>query len=133
MLDLQCCVDFGCAAAGSVVHMCLHAQSLPLCLTLCSPMNYSTPPQGSSVHMLILGRILERAASFSSRGSSRPRDRAHVPPLQVDSLSLSHLGSPYVYMYLFFFLFLFSYRLLQSTEWFLHFFSALLLLTFRSF
>ena len=31
------------------------------------------------------------------------------------------------------FWFLFSYRLLQNTEWFLHFFSALLLLPFRSF
>ena len=126
MLDLQCCVDFGRAAAGSVVHMCLHTQSLLPCLTLCSPMNYSTPTpnQGSSVHWIILGGILERAASSSSRGSSRPRGRAHVPPLQVDSLSLSLLGSPYVYMYLFFFYF-FSrigyYRILSVFTFFFSF------------
>ena len=86
--------------------MCLHAQSLQLCLTLCNPINCSLPPyQSSSVHMIILGRTLEWVANSSSRESSWSRDWTRVPPLQVDSVSLSHLGSPYMYMYLFFFYF----------------------------
>ena len=49
------------------------AQSCP---TLCDPMDCSPP--GSSIHGILQARILERAASSFSRGSSRPRDRTQV-------------------------------------------------------
>ena len=42
-----------------------------LCLTLCDPMDYSSP--GSSVHGISQARILEWVAISSSRGSSQPR------------------------------------------------------------
>ena len=45
---------------------------LQWCLTLCNHTD-CTPP-GSSVHGISQARILERVASSSSRGSSRPRD-----------------------------------------------------------
>ena len=45
-------------------------------LILCDSMDYSPP--GSSVHGISQARILEWAAIFSSRGSSRPRDKACV-------------------------------------------------------
>ena len=52
---------------------CLVAKS---CLTLCNPMDCSL--QGSSVHVISLARILEWVAISFSRGSSQPRDPAHV-------------------------------------------------------
>ena len=52
--------------------VCLVAQSH---LTLCDPMDCSP---GSSVHGIILTRILEWVAISSSRGSSQPRGRTHV-------------------------------------------------------
>ena len=51
---------------------CMHAQSLQLCLTLCDPMDYSSP--GSSVHGILQTRILDWVAVPSSRGSSQSRD-----------------------------------------------------------
>ena len=56
------------------VCVCVCAQ---LCPTLCNPMDCSLP--GSSVHGISQARILEWVAISSSRGSSWPRDRAHVP------------------------------------------------------
>ena len=55
--------------------MCIymHAQS---CLTLFNPLDCSPP--GSSVHGILLARILEWVAMLSSRGFSQPRDRTHV-------------------------------------------------------
>ena len=50
---------------------CVHAKSLQLCLALCRPTDCSL--QGSSVHGVLLARILEWVALPSSRGSSRPR------------------------------------------------------------
>ena len=47
-----------------------------LCLTLCNPMDFSPP--GSSVHGIVLARILEWVAISSSRGFSWPRDWTHV-------------------------------------------------------
>ena len=44
--------------------------------TLCNPMDCSPP--GSSVHGILLARILEWVAISFSRGSSRPRDRTQV-------------------------------------------------------
>ena len=48
----------------------LHAQSLQLCLTLCSSMDCSLP--GSSVHRILQARILEWVAMCCPRGSSWP-------------------------------------------------------------
>ena len=47
-----------------------------LCPTLCDPMNCSPP--GSSVHGILLARILKWVAIPFSRGSSQPRGRTHV-------------------------------------------------------
>ena len=46
----------------SMIELCVHAQS---CLTLCDPMDYSSP--GSSVHGILQARILEWVAISSSR------------------------------------------------------------------
>ena len=46
------------------------------CLTLCDPMDCSLP--SSSVHGVLLARILEWVAISFSRGSSRPRDQTRV-------------------------------------------------------
>ena len=50
--------------------------SVQSCPTLRDPMDYSLP--GSSVHGVFQARILEWVAIFCCRGSSQPRDRAHV-------------------------------------------------------
>ena len=63
-----------------------YAQSHP---TLCDHMDCSPP--GSSVHGILQARILEWVAMFSSRGSSRPRNRTRVSCLlhwQADFLPL---------------------------------------------
>ena len=57
-----------------LIGMC--AQSLQLCLTLCSPMNCSLP--GSSVRGILQARILEWVAMPFSRESSRPRGQICV-------------------------------------------------------
>ena len=59
-----------------LIKPCVHAKSLQLCLTLCNPMDCSTP--GSSVHGILQARILEWVAMPSSRGSSPPRDETSV-------------------------------------------------------
>ena len=51
----------------------LYAQ---LCPTFCKPMDCSLP--GSSVHGILLARILEWIAISSCRGSSSPSDQTHV-------------------------------------------------------
>ena len=60
-----------------------------LCPTLCDPMDYSLP--GSFVHGIILARILEWVAISTSRGSTQPRDRFQVSPLQADALTQQSL------------------------------------------
>ena len=62
--------------------MCMCAQS---CSTLCDPMECSLP--GFSAHGILQARILEWVAISFSRG-------LHLLHWQVDSLPLSHLGSP---------------------------------------
>ena len=63
------------------------------CLTLCDPMDCSPP--GSSVRGISQARILEWVAIPFFRGSSQARDRTCISlHWQVDSLPLSHLGSP---------------------------------------
>ena len=47
----------GCHFLVQCTHVCMHAKSLQLCLTLCDPMD-SSPP-GSSIHRILQARILE--------------------------------------------------------------------------
>ena len=54
-------------------YVCLVIQ---LCPTLCDPMDYSLP--GSSLHVILQARILERVAMPSYRRSSQPRDQTQV-------------------------------------------------------
>ena len=61
-----------------VVCCCCCIQS---CLTLWDPTDCSPP--GCSVHGISQARILEWVAISSSRGSSRPRDQAHISCLAV--------------------------------------------------
>ena len=49
---------------------------------------------GFSVHGILQARILVWVAISSSRGSSRPRDRATWPELAGGSSPLSQQGSP---------------------------------------
>ena len=75
--------------------MCVCANLVQSCLTLCDPMDCSLP--GSSVHGSFQARILGWVVMSSSRGSSWSRDWNCVscyPALQADSILLSHLGSP---------------------------------------
>ena len=85
---LSLCVCVCVCVAGWVG---VRAQS---CLTLCDSMDCSPP--GSSVHGVLQARILKWVATFCSRGFSRPRDpNCSLLDWQVDSLPLSHLGSPF--------------------------------------
>ena len=62
----------------------------------CDPVDYSPP--GSSVHGILQARALEWFVMPSSRGSSDPGIEPvspASPALQVDSLLLSHQGSPF--------------------------------------
>ena len=52
------------------------AKSLQLCPTLFDPVDCSPP--GSSVHGILQARTLEWVTMPSSRGSSEPRDQAHI-------------------------------------------------------
>ena len=74
----------------------MQAKSLQSCLPLCDHVDWGPP--GSSIHGILQARILEWVAISSSRGSSRPRDQAHVS--YVSSIGRQvlyqycHLGSP---------------------------------------
>ena len=54
---------------------CVPAKSLQSCLTLWDPMDCSP---GSSIHGIILKRILEWVVVPSSRASSRPSNPTHI-------------------------------------------------------
>ena len=54
-------------------YLCMHANLLQVCLTLCDSMDRSPP--GSSVHGILPARMLEWVAMPSSRGSARLWDR----------------------------------------------------------
>ena len=62
--------------AFSLKYAYVHAKSLQLCLTLCSPMDCNPP--GFSVHAIFQTRILQWVAMPSSRESSQPRDQNRV-------------------------------------------------------
>ena len=76
--------------------MCVCAQLLQPCPTLCDPVGCSL--RGSSVHRILQARTLEWVAMPSSSGSSRPRGRTGkslaYPSSKADSLPLSHPGGP---------------------------------------
>ena len=82
--------------ARQTLHVCMCAQSLQSCPTLCDPMDYSRP--ASSAHGILQARILEWVAISSCRGSSWLRDRTHVLYAylywQVGSLPLAPPGNP---------------------------------------
>ena len=67
------------------VRACTHAQ---VCLTLCSPMDYSLPC--SSAHGIFQARILEWVSISFSRGSSQPKDQSITLLLLL--LLLSHFS-----------------------------------------
>ena len=66
----------GTEASPSNAAMVCTCKSLQSCPTVCNPMDCSLP--GSSVHGILLERILEWVAMTSPRGSSRPRIRTRV-------------------------------------------------------
>ena len=69
---------------------CMHTQSLSH-VWLCYPTDCSL--SGSSVHGILLARILEWVTISFSRGSSRPKDQTrHLLHCQADSVPLRHLG-----------------------------------------
>ena len=72
---------------GNFCCCCLFTKS---CLTLCKDCS----PPGSSVHGIFQARTLEWVTVSFSRGSSRPRDQTHLLHCILDSLPLSHQGSP---------------------------------------
>ena len=78
----QCvCVSFG------LLSVCVYAESLQSCPTLCDPIVCSPP--GSSVRGILQARILAWVAMPSSRGSSQPRDQTQVScPLHWQAVSL---------------------------------------------
>ena len=69
---------------------CGHAQS---CLTICGLMDCGPPD--SSVHGVILARILEWVAISSFRGSPYSGIEPASPAWQAESLSLSQGGCPF--------------------------------------
>ena len=70
-----------------------------LCLTLLRLHGLCSPPC-SSVHGISQARILEWGASFSSRGSSRPRDQMHVSCIVGGFLTAEPPGNPTPYLHL---------------------------------
>ena len=60
----------------TTMEYCVHAQVLSRVWLFVTP--WTVAPPGSSVHGIFQARILEWVAISSSRGSSQPRDRAHV-------------------------------------------------------
>ena len=72
--------------------MCVHAQSLQSCPTLCDPTDCSPP--SSSVHEILQARILAWAAITSFRASPDPGIEPRSPALKADPLQPRHWGSP---------------------------------------
>ena len=62
------------------------------CLTLCDPMDCSLP--NSSVHGILLARILEWVAISFSRDLPDPGIEARSPALQVNALPSELRGKP---------------------------------------
>ena len=77
---------------SSGIHCCFVVLVAKSCLTLCDCMDCSLP--GFSVHGISQAGILEWVAILFSRASSQLRDWTFLHS-QVDSLPLSHQGSPH--------------------------------------
>ena len=60
----------------SAACVCVCVKSLQSCPILCDPVDCSPP--ASLVHGILQARILERVATPSSRGFSKPRDQTHI-------------------------------------------------------
>ena len=89
--DIYLYFSFLCLTLAS---WCMSAQLLQSCLTLCDPMDCSSP--GSSVHGSLQARILEWVAMPSSKELSNPRIKPGFPgssASQVDYLPPRHRGS----------------------------------------
>ena len=74
----------------------MRVKSLQSCLTLCDPMDCGPP--GSSVYGIVQARILEWVAISPLGDLPYPEIKRAFPAspaVQVDSLSLSHRGSPH--------------------------------------
>ena len=69
-------------------------QSLSCVWFFCDPMNCSL--QGSSIHRISQGRILERVAISFSRGSSQPRDQICISCIGMRILYHWVTGKPYI-------------------------------------
>ena len=85
------------------MRVCVCAQSLQSCPTLCDPM--ASSPPGFFVHGILLARKLEWVAISSFRGYSWLRDRICVSYVscigwQVFFLSLTLPGKPYTHIYM---------------------------------
>ena len=79
------------------IRMCMHAWS---CLTLCDSMDCSPP--GFPVYRILQARTLEWIAiPFSKRNFTTQGSNLSLLRWQVDSLSLSHLGSPLILLLVF--------------------------------
>ena len=71
------------------MHLCMCANSLQLCPTLCNTMDCSLP--GSSLHGSLQARILEWV-NMPSRRSSQPKDLTCDLGIKPESLTLSVLS-----------------------------------------
>ena len=78
-----------------------------LCPTLCNSLDHSLP--GSSVHRISQVRILECVAISFSRDLPDSGIEPMSPALQIDYLSLSHLGNPIHNLHLYYYAFLFFF------------------------
>ena len=76
--------------------MCIHAESLQSCLTLCDPMDHNPP--GSSVHGILQTRILECVAIFSPEDLPDPGIKLTYPALEEDSLPSEPPGFTTIYL-----------------------------------
>ena len=97
------------------IHVRVCSKSLPLCPTLCDPLDCGSP--GSSVHGILQARILEWVSMPSSRGifpTQGPNPcLLHLLQWQVGSLPRALPGKPiYILLQI-----LFHYRLLQDSEY----------------
>ena len=77
--------------ASFPLHMCSVAQ---LCLTLCDPMDGSTP--GSPLHGILQARTLEQVAISFFRVSSQPRDQTSVSCLAGIFFTSEPPGNPHL-------------------------------------
>ena len=98
MLHIYIYIGDVCICTYTHTHEHTHICGAQLHLTLCDPMNCSPP--GSSVHGILLARILEWATISSPRESSGPTDQSAISYVSCIGrwilYQYHHLGSPYV-------------------------------------